>query len=155
MRFSTIPLLCMVLGLPAAVSAEETPISSQCQTAIDSGASRLKAIEGLKIVSQGIYTATGDRASKLPEGRPMSIRFIIDGNVTAAMRSPKFITSIGTNIIQACSDVSTVSIGVNRSGWGETVGFFEDGSIRLFTCTDESILNTGRNLPYGEILCGI
>jgi hypothetical protein len=109
----------------------------------------------LKIVSQNIYVATEDRAASLPEGRPKSVSVILDGNVNATMRSPKLLTSIGTKIIQSCPDVSTFSIGVNRSGWGETVGIFEDGSIRLFTCTDETKPRQARYLPYGEILCSL
>lgn len=156
MRFSLLPLFCSLLCLPLPASAEETPISPQCQTAIELGASRLKAIRGLKLISQSSYVATEDSAARLPEGRPRSVRFIIDGKAAnATMRSPKLIESIGTDIIQACPDVSTVTIGVNRSGWGETVGFFEDGSIKLFTCTDDSTSRRDRELPYGEILCSV
>lgn len=155
MRFSTLSVFFAILFCPIAVFAEESSVSPQCQTAIESGASRLKAIRGLNLVSQRSYTATEEHVAEFPEGRPRSIRFTIDGTVNATMRSPQLITSIGTDIIQACPDVSTVSIGVNRSGWGETVGFFEDGSIRLFTCTDESGSRRTRNIPYGAILCSV
>jgi hypothetical protein len=156
MRFLALPLFCAISLLPSTVSAKENPIAPQCQTAIESGTSRLKAVRGLKLVSQSSYVATEDRATKLPEGRPRAISFSIDGKAAnATMRSPKLIESIGTDIIQACSDVSTVTIGVNRSAWIETVGLFEDGSIRLFTCTDESAPRQTRELPYGEVLCSV
>ena len=156
MRFSTLPVFFAILFCPIAVSAQEKTLSPQCKTAIESGASRLKAIGGLKLISQRSHTGTEEGAVKLPEGRPRSIKFIIDGKaVNSTMRSPKLIESIGSEIIQACSDVSTFTIGVNRSGWGETVGFFEDGSIRLFTCMDESGSRRFRKIPYGEILCSV
>jgi hypothetical protein len=156
MRFSLLSLFCAIVLLPSPVSAEESAVSPQCQKAIDAGASRLKSIRGLNLISQSSFVATEDIAAKLPEGRPRSISLTIDGKAAnATMRSPKLITSIGSEILQACSDVSTVSIGVNRSSWSETVGIFDDGSIKLFLCADESASRRDGETAYGQILCGI
>jgi hypothetical protein len=140
-----------------AIGQTEGSSNEPCNASVLRSMAKLKQVKGLEVMpAWRVYEATGDDAQALPTGRPKSISLVIDGKAAnSVMRSPKFLTTIGTDIIQRCPEVSMVNIGVNRSAWTETIGIFEDGGIRRFECIESSSDRRTDRLPYGFINCDI
>lgn len=147
---------------PAAQAAELPDATPECTAQIDQVRQQISRIKGavLKSSETSIFSG-GELEGYYPNGRNRTATYTLKnsgqpGETPAhLMRSPVLLTKLGTQIINACPDLSTVTFSVERSSWNETIGIFEDGRIRRFECANSSRENYRERQPYGYINCGI
>jgi hypothetical protein len=136
-------------------------IAPECKAQIDAVSQQIRQIKGLKLKQSRTETFSGgELEGYYPNGRNRTAGFIVENQGPAPasfMQSPELLTQLGTQIINACADLSTVSFSVDRSGWIETIGIFDDGAIRRFGCIEDIVdrPNTRERLPYGYINCAL
>lgn len=136
-------------------------IAPECKAQIDAVSQQIRQIKGLKLKQSRTETFSGgELEGYYPNGRNRTTVFTLENQGAGPakfMQAPALHAQLGTQIINACTDLSTVSFVVDRSGWIETVGLFEDGEIRRFGCIEDvnSSHNTRERLPYGYINCAL
>jgi hypothetical protein len=136
-------------------------IAPECKAQIDAVSQQIRQIKGLKLKQSRTETFSGgELEGYYPNGRNRTAGFIVENQGPAPasfMKSPILLTQLGIQIINACADLSTVSFSVDRSGWIETIGIFDDGAIRRFGCIEDihDRPNTRERLPYGYINCAL
>jgi len=69
------------------------------------------------------------------------------------MRSPKFQSSIATEVIRNCSTVGSVIFGLDHSGWSSSIGLMDNGKIEPFECLDHDVANP--KLKWGQEYCNL
>jgi hypothetical protein len=120
---------------PSPSSPSSTSQSSlSCNESISAAQARLEGGRDLRVVQIQVRNIS-DYYDDYPTGRPDAYRFSIQGSAApAVMNSPQMMIAISTEIIQACSTVSIVDIGVRYTDWGETYGLMSDGTVQAFEC---------------------
>jgi hypothetical protein len=122
---------------------------------------QIRQTPGLKLKRTETQTFSGgELEGYYPTGRNRTTVFTLENQGPGPakfMQAPELLTQLGTQIINACSDLSTVSFSVDRSGWIETIGIFDDGAIRRFGCIEDiqNRPNTRERPPYGYINCAL
>jgi hypothetical protein len=89
-----------------------------------------------------------------PQSRPYGYSLIINGSATDyILQSKQFMKAIASNIINNCPSIGLVEFEQANSSYGVPIGYFDDGSIRIFKCADEN-LKTHR-IEWGDNMCGL
>lgn len=135
-------------ALPPQAKSEQ--VRKSCETAIADGRGRIERERDI-IVTTDIVDH-GELYSNHPNGRPLSVAIIVDGNAAdSVMSSPVFQKAIISEIIKSCGSVGAVTFGRRRTDWSITFGVMSDGAIKGFECIDPG---PGVNkLSWGQQIC--
>jgi len=89
-----------------------------------------------------------------PQSRPHGYSLVIDGSATDyILQSNQFMKAIASNIFKNCPSIGLVEFDQANSSYGVPIGYFDDGSIRIFKCIDEDLIT--HKLEWGENMCGL
>jgi hypothetical protein len=84
--------------------------------------------------------------------RPLGYTISLGGIAASGiMNSPQLMHSISSDIINACSSVSSVSFNVSETDWTAIYGLFEQGQVKRFQCVKD--LKPTNKIHWGYIYC--
>ncbi|MEB3342237.1 hypothetical protein [Okeania sp.] len=66
------------------------------------------------------------------------------------MNSPKLLSSLASEVINGCNDVSGINIGISHTDYGRMYGLVGD-RVQPFKCLSAD--RSRRNLPWGYMVC--
>jgi hypothetical protein len=135
----------------------QKPTSQSCSAAKKIGKHRLESIKEISSVGVNQYNLSQQYPDH-PTGRDQNYTFSMKGSaVGIVMSSPKFMTSIGQNVIRNCKTVGKVTFALANSGWGISVGLLSDEHIGVFKCLNhpDPRLNVVQKISWGEEYCSL
>lgn len=160
----TIPMMrtlsgLMSLGILAIASPRMAPPALAQPVDLAATTCQGAKAEAINAVTQGrnltLRTQTYDLSNYAdrPANRDEDFALIMEGPAAESiLNSPRFMTTLATQIMAACSSVGTVTFAYDRSGWFATLGIFADGSIDFFECVEPGP-NSTDVLPWGYRYC--
>jgi hypothetical protein len=142
-------------SLIAPAAQAQTATLQDCSATVIAVRNELERGRDLEVVLVETRDLTQSYAD-YPVGRPLSYYFRIDG--TAAddvMLSPRFLTTLSTQIINRCPSAGSVDFGVNRTDWSKTYGYMGEGRVEAFRCVEPDRNRGDRQLAWGYDICCI
>jgi hypothetical protein len=126
--------------------------SASCLNALITAQQRIREGRSLQVRSElsNLSNAYPDH----PVARPHEVSFIVLGQSARDVMALDILqTSISTSIVTHCDSVGMVMFGVDRTGYTNSLGWMNDGSIKVFDCVEP-----GRGtapLVWGQQYCGV
>lgn len=131
----------------------QTPIASDCRTAVRSTQQRLEGVSNI----QQVNVRLGDITQQYPDHpreRTQSFTFAMKGkSVESVMNSSNLMTALAQPILKNCDAVGLVTFALANSGYGISIGILDSDRIGKFACLEHQI-----NAPrpaWGEEFCSL
>ena len=136
-----------VLNLPSPVKAEE---SQSCTASIANAQKQIETGRSLEALIRVFDVSKS--YSDYPQDRSAGYSFALKGKAASTViRSPKFMKSIATDVIQNCRSVSMVTFVVWETDNIATFGLFPSGKVEGFQCVEFD--RHGSRTVWGKQVC--
>lgn len=156
------PLLPALIHLPLWIILSLAPFSlsqpaqskepASCSAALQNVQAQLKAKTNLEIVSVTKRNVT-ETYPDHPKGRPDWYVFSLRGRQAEnLLNSPRFMTTLASQIIRSCENTSLVMFGFANSGYTVLLGLMPDGSVQPFECLEPGRGSSNRP-AWGKTIC--
>jgi hypothetical protein len=125
--------------------------AQKCNAAVLAGKQRLETGRNLQVEIRRVNLS--QNYPDHPANRPFNYQFVMKGKpAEAVMNSPKLMTAIAAEVIQACNSVSRVTFALANSGWYHSLGLGVNGKLIWFECLDPRP-GSNQKLPWGKQYC--
>lgn len=126
---------------------------SKCNAAIQASNKQIDKGREVVVRTRVYITPESSRNANYLTKRPLAYTFSLGGNAASGvMNSPQLMQSISSDIINACSSVSSVSFSVSETDWTVIYGLFEHGQVKRFQCLKEDLL-PAKKVHWGYFQC--
>jgi len=130
--------LTALLGLTIPVQAQEMaapPVTPSCNAALATAQKRIET--GGEIEVRVHRSDVSASYTDYPLNRPAEYTFAFQGTAELTIiNSPKFMTALATDVVQACETVSLVTFTVAGTDYMHLLGLMPGGEVKAFDCLE-------------------